>query len=302
MAMLHLAFLQSHSELESEDNLPLLPMASNLDLVNEADAFPYHNDDQDVYHFGVANVPATLGFILPPALDVLRGLPHWDVNDATRTVVLTGGGNADERSTVMEQTLLAMREKGRFEVLKRWRHEAFPVYGPNKEVLLTIERCASPLFGITKQTYGGMLDSTAEGGIASGETPLETLVRECEEEAALPPDLVRKHARAVGMISNFYVRGERAGGETNLLQPECHYVYDLPLPPDVVCRQNDDEVEEFHLWTVDEIKQALANREFKPNCIMLDFFIRHGILTAENEKDYIEIVSRLHRRLEFPTR
>ena len=32
---------------------------------------------------------------------------------------------------------------------------------------------------------------------------------------------------------------------------------------------------------------------------VLDFFIRHGIITADDE-GFIEIVARLHRRLEFP--
>jgi hypothetical protein len=32
----------------------------------------------------------------------------------------------------------------------------------------------------------------------------------------------------------------------------------------------------------------------------MDFFIRHGILTKDNEKDYDEIVSRIHRELDFP--
>jgi hypothetical protein len=34
---------------------------------------------------------------------------------------------------------------------------------------------------------------------------------------------------------------------------------------------------------------------------MIDFFIRHGILSAENEPDYLDIVARLHRRMEHPT-
>jgi len=31
-----------------------------------------------------------------------------------------------------------------------------------------------------------------------------------------------------------------------------------------------------------------------------DFFIRHGIITPENEPNYVEISSRIHRTLEFP--
>ena len=104
-------------------------------------------------------------------------------------------------------------------------------------------------------------------------------------------------------MTYFYIRDEKAGGETRLLQPECQYVYDLELPEDVVPTPGDNEVEEFYLWTVDEVKAAMAREVFKPNCavVMLDFFVRHGMLTAENEKDYIEIVARMHRRLEFPT-
>lgn len=33
------------------------------------------------------------------------------------------------------------------------------------------------------------------GGIVAGMTPLETVIKECEEEASLPEDLVRKCAR-----------------------------------------------------------------------------------------------------------
>ena len=87
------------------------------------------------------------------------------------------------------------------------------------------------------------------------------------------------------------------------MQPEVQYVYDIELPEDVVPKPGDDEVEEFYLWSVDEVQAAMAKGEFKPNCalVVLDFLIRHGVLTPANEKDYIEIVSRLHRRLEFPT-
>jgi hypothetical protein len=64
----------------------------------------------------------------------------------------------------------------------------------------------------------------------------------------------------------------------------------------------DGEVEGFELMGVEEVRVALAEGRFKPNCsvVLLDFLVRHGVLTPENESDYVEIVSRLHRRLEFP--
>ena len=169
-----------------------------------------------------------------------------------------------------------------------------------------------------KSTYGGMLDNTVAGGIASGEDPFESLVREADEEASLPKKLVRKDAKACGTVTYIHVRDARAGGEVGLIQPECQFVYDLELPADVVPQPNDTEVEvcdsnssifemltlceAFYLWSIEEVKESLAKGEFKPNCALLiiDFFIRHGILTPENESNYDEIKSRIHRKIDFP--
>ena len=304
-------------------------------------SFPYYQDDPQIYTARVStyskflvegcNVP--LGYMLPATVEGLQWPGYWKVDSDARTITLYCRDEDEDTATVhsksIAQTMDLARSASTFRVLKGWRNELYPVYGPNRELLLNIERAACPLFGVVtygvhmmayvqtregmklwvprrarnKQTYGGMLDNTVAGGISTGEEPFESLVREAAEEASLPEDLVRKRAKAVGTVTYFYVRDERAGGETGLLQPECQYVYDLEVGEDVVPKPGDNEVEKFHLWTVEEIQVALGNGDFKPNCalVMLDFFVRHGILTQANEKDYIEIVSRLHRRLDFPT-
>jgi 8-oxo-dGTP pyrophosphatase MutT (NUDIX family) len=312
---------------------------SNLDLVQQCDGFPYPESDPTAYlarintyyQLRVSGHNYALGYMLPSVAEVFRGIPSWELDDDERILTLTAGSTAEERSKAVELTLLAMRETGHFKVLNKWRNELYAVYGKGKELLFNVERSASPLFGVvtygihltaytrsqetgeikiwtprrarTKQTYGGMLDNAVAGGIASGESPFESLVRECAEEASLAEDLVRSKAKAAGTVTYYYIRDERAGGETNLMQPECQYIYDLELPEDVIPKPGDDEVEEFYLWSIDEVKQAMENGEFKPNCalVVLDFLIRHGFLTNENDRDFIEIVSRLHRRLEFPT-
>ena len=154
-----------------------------------------------------------------------------------------------------------------------------------------------------KQTYGGMLDNSVAGGLSTGEQPFECLVREAAEEASFSEQLVRSNAKPCGTVSYFHIRDARAGGEAGLLQPECQYVYDMEIGEEVIPKPGDNEVEDFYLWSVGEVKRALAEGQFKPNCavVLLDFFIRRGILTAENEKDYVEIVSRIHRKLPFPT-
>ena len=236
--------------------------------------------------------------------------------------------DVDKRSEILAKHLQDVREQHIFGVLDGWRDERYPIYGPGRELLLSMERSATPLFGVvtygvhmtgyveteegmkiwaprralTKQTYPGMMDNTVAGGLSTGEKPFECLIRECEEEASLPENLVRT-AKPCGTLTYFHVRDSRAGGETGLCQPECQYIYDLKMPQDVIPKPGDDEAMDFQLLSVEDVQKALAEGRFKPNCahLLLEFFVRHGILTAENEPDYIEIVSRLHRRLEFPT-
>jgi hypothetical protein len=85
--------------------------------------------------------------------------------------------------------------------------------------------------------------------------------------------------------------------------PNVLYCYDLQVGSETVPKPQDDEVEQFYLMSVGEVKEALLREEFKTNCasVMIDFFVRHGIITDDNEPDYLEIVTRLHRTLPIPT-
>jgi len=315
---------------------------SNLDLVNECDNFPHYQTNPNLFFAHINTYYALyvkgypddeLGYVLPSVANVFKGLPDWTLSEEERSLTLDGGATVAERSKIVEGTCKAMKATGHFKVLDKWRDELYPVYGPKGKLLFNMERSATSLFGVvtygshltaytrtrdaedveqikiwvarrspTKSTYPGMLDNTVAGGIATGDSPFETLVRECDEEASLPEAIVRKGAKAVGTVSYFHIRDRRAGGETKLLQPELQYVYDLELADDVVPKPRDDEVEAFELQTVAEVKRALRDGEFKPNCalVLLDFFVRHGLLSYEEDENYTEIVSRLHRKLEFP--
>ena len=317
------------------------PQKSNLDLVNDCDRFPYKETDPVGYakalsslytfHHSGSSDEAPSGYILDWVVERMPWGERWLIDHDRKTVLpalnTSFQASAKDLTKLIEETLLSAKEKGKFEILKRWRNELYPVTGLSSDI--SMERDGSPLFGINtygvhmtaytqgpggmkiwvprrqahKSTYGGMLDNTVAGGISYGESALNSLIREAEEEASLPEQLVRQHAKPCGTISYFMVRDERAGGETGLLQPECQFVYDLELGQDVVPKPNDDEVEDFQLWSVEKVQEAMAEDQFKPNCalVLLDFFIRHGILTPENEKHYVEIVSRLHRRLPFST-
>ena len=320
---------------------------SNLDIVKIADAFHYDADSpadrlerlNQYFHFRAAAHPVvTLGYMLPAVALTFVGLPDWDLDpdNSPRTLTLVGGHDEPTRTAIMEKTTLGMRATGDFKALEKWRDELFPIYGPDKELLFSIERSASPLFGVvtygvhmtayrwntgkdrerfmeiwvgrrssTRAKFPGMLDTSVGGALATGETPWMCLVRESEEEASLGEDIV-KNAKDAGTVTYFYLSGEGSGGETGLAQPECAYVFDLDLTdsPSDTLFPNDGSVEAFELLTVTEINQALSRKEFKPNCalVMLDFLIRHGQLKAEDEPNYREICSRIHRNLEFPVR
>ncbi|KAI9436816.1 NUDIX hydrolase domain-like protein, partial [Russula earlei] len=143
-----------------------------------------------------------------------------------------------------------------------------------------------PRRSATKPTYAGMLDNSVAGGIAGGTSALDTIVREAAEEASLDPEWVRSRARSVGAVS-YYFR-TKAGW----LQPEVEYVYDMRLEPgEAQLVPMDGEAESFELMTIDEVVSRMRAGEFKPNCalVLIDFLVRHGYLTAENEPRYLEI-------------
>lgn len=232
------------------------------------------------------------------------------------------------RTEILTKTLRKMAESGNFKILKGWRNEMFPIYGPNGDLILEIERAASSLFGVTaygvqmicytedskelrlwiarrsrlKQTYPGMLDCTAAGGLGSGDLPWDAVAREAEEEASIKIDVIRARANPFDRISYFHVKSARSE-ETSLLLPEVEYLYELKLNTATIPRPSDSEVEEFHLWTIEKVLEALRNGEFKPNSavVLINFFIRRGIPLPEMEPDYSNIMARLHRELPFPT-
>lgn len=151
-------------------------------------------------------------------------------------------------------------------------------------------------------TWKGMLDSTVAGGVAADETPFDNIVREAGEEASLSEDFVRAHAKQGGVLTYMGISKGENDWEVGMALPDMVCVYDLELTPNMIPRPCDDEVKEFKLMSIAEAQQNMLMRRFKPNSavVMLDFMIRHGLITIESEKDYVRIVQRMHRRLPFP--
>ncbi|KAI8631513.1 NUDIX hydrolase domain-like protein [Xylariaceae sp. FL1651] len=250
----------------------------------------------------------------------------------TGTGKATGADDAHDafETRVIAEQLDRARESDQVAILRKWRAEPYRILGLSDGREVRMARAGSAVFGIqtigvhmlgfchdndsgiklwiprrspTKQTFPGMLDNTVGGGLTADEDTLECLVREAEEEASLPGAWVKERARPVGTISYFSIRDERAGGpdEVGLLQPAIQVLYDLEMPPDMVPRPLDGEVAEFLLWTPKQTLEALREGRFKLNSAVawIDFFIRHGYITAQNEPDYLELAARIHRRIIF---
>ena len=149
-----------------------------------------------------------------------------------------------------------------------------------------------------------MLDNTVAGGLMTNEDPFECIIREADEEASLPESLMRQRVVETGTITYVYITDARSGGDPGYIYPECQWVYDLELPDDgsVVPEPKDGEVESFTLQTVEEIQEQLARGLWKPNSavVVIDFFMRHGVYTPENEPDFSELYARAHRDIPFP--
>ena len=137
--------------------------------------------------------------------------------------------------------------------------------------------------------YPGKWDNTVAGGQPAGISLQENLVKESAEEANIGPAYVA-HARPVGTIS---YRHELQYG----LRDDLIFAYELELPLDFQPTNADGEVEDFQLWPVEEVMEVVATGDdFKFNCnlVLIDFFIRHGLLTKVDQ-DFEEICRELYR-------
>lgn len=240
-----------------------------------------------------------------------------------------GKNTADAINAAFSTVVTTCVEQKLFHVLDGRHSEPFAVVGARYDRSVFVERFATALFGLTTRgahlvaycmdeggmkvwvprrsahlyTYPNMLDTTVAGGVKSGVPPFQTIVEEADEEAFLPEDLIRQKARCRGVISHMNVTGDDFPGEKGLVTPDYVYVYDIELPEDVTPKPHDEEVSSFTLMSIKELQAALLREEFKPDsaAVLVDFLIRHGIITPENEPDFVEISMRLHRRLPFRT-
>lgn len=289
------------------------------------------DESSSYYQLLLPNDPRSHGYIHPSVIQKLAWTASFEVSHSVpRTVQLLDDSNGEDTgaacSRAFYEVLSKAVESKTYPFLKTMQWENYKIVGAKYPI--EILRSAARLFGVCSRgahmtayvrtdtgikiwvarraahlfTYPGKLDTTVAGGVRANESPFECIVHEAAEEASIPADFVRSNAKACGAITYVAKSSDAYGDGSNLMTPVILYNYDIELPEHIIPRPQDDEVEDFYLWDLEQVKKAMNDREFKTNCsaVMIDFFIRHGIITDESEEDYLEILTRLHRKLPVP--
>ncbi|SMN21997.1 similar to Saccharomyces cerevisiae YJR142W Putative protein of unknown function [Maudiozyma saulgeensis] len=259
----------------------------------------------------------------------------FDVNFSKHSIRFKSD-NFDTRNQLIDQISLQLREHSDIQDLKGWRNEKYAVWSLEKKPYVLVERAMAGPMGIltygvhingyffdsktkeirfwiprrsaTKPTWPYMLDNMVAGGIGFPYGIHETVIKESLEEANLPKDIIDASISNAGVVSYLFYQGnpklDKFNTQNSYIVGEIEYVYDMKLDEEIIPRPNDGEVDSFNVMSLQEVITALQNAEFKPNCalVMVDFLIRHGYITTENEPNYLEILNRTHRTLPFPTR
>jgi isopentenyldiphosphate isomerase len=262
-----------------------------------------------------------VGHIRLDRIDKLRAFPDTFVVGPDHIALAPGLDNFEARGAAMAEPLGALREAGEF---PGWRGEYYPVMPEWDDApLMRVERATCPWLGARswgvhvngflrrddglhmwvarrardKPTYPGMLDNMVAGGQPIGIGLMENVIKECAEEADIPPAIAAL-ARAVGTIS--YCHQFEDG-----VKPDQQFCYDLELPADFTPRNTDGEVESFELWPIGRVAETVRQTfDFKFNCnlVIIDFLIRHGLIDADGEPDYAALCLGLRQtpRPDFP--
>ena len=255
-----------------------------------------------------------VGHIRVDRIDDLRRFPDTFIVGPDDVALTPGLDNFEARNAAMDEVLQALRGGGAF---PGWRGEYYPVMREWGDApLMRVERAACPWLGVRswgvhingfvrradglhmwvarrardKSTYPGMLDNMVAGGQPIGIGLIENVIKECAEEADIPPEIAAR-ARAVGVIS--YCHQFEDG-----VKPDQQFCYDLELPADFTPRNTDGEVESFDLWPIDRVIATVRETfDFKFNCnlVIIDFLIRHGLIDADGEPDYTALCLGLGR-------
>ena len=255
-----------------------------------------------------------VGWLTPERAAALKKLKGVFVSDGRGVGFKPSLKTAKQRSSAIEEILLDLTTTGLF---SRLRGEIYAVKNTwSDKAAFHIDRGLMANFGL--RAYGvhmnglvqkpsglhlwigtrsenvkvepGKLDNMVAGGQPAGLSLMENLVKECGEEAHMPPKIARA-AKCVSSIS--YAFDTRDG-----LRVDTLFCYDLAVPAAFKPKPS-EEITRYQLMPIQKALQlARTTRSFKFNVslVVIDCAIRHGLVTPDSVGDFDAIVAGLHER------
>jgi len=257
-----------------------------------------------------------VGMVCPAVVIQLANYPNVFSITKESVTFAVDLNDVNKRNLALDQVLRDLRSKDVFIPLRGWRDECYEIKRKFSEPpLFKIERSASPLFGMrkygvqingyvnhssfglciwfqkrspTKPTWPNMMDNFVGGGLSEGISVLDTAIKEAGEEANVPSSL-SANLKPAGSVSFFH-------GSERGIHPNTEFVFDLELPQDFVPHNNDGEVSGWQLVPVDQVVEVICSKDFKitSSPVVMDWLIRRGIVTVDNEPDLPEVVELIH--------
>ena len=215
---------------------------------------------------------------------------------------LVAGDGVEARSEALNEAAAHLAAAG----VVPLRREAFDVRAePDSKVLARLDRGALSPLGVVSQgvhlngrvrrpdglhlwvgwrskdksVAPGKLDNLVAGGVPSGLSPMQTLLKEAAEEASMPPALAAR-ARQVSRVS--YRMADGPGVRRDVL-----HCFDLDLPEDFAPVPADDEVERFELWPAERLLRTVretSDVKFNVNLVLIDLFLREGLVDPRSDE------------------
>ena len=236
---------------------------------------------------------AIRGRVRRDVAEILRTLPHIEPAELGWRLVESGASRT-VRSRALQEVAQGLRRHG---LIADWRNELSVVLDESGAEVARCERGAFRTLGLQnravhvngyradgqlwvarrstlKRADPGKLDNLAAGGVAAGESPRRTALREAWEEAGVPARLARR-VDFPGMV----IRSLR---ETTFgVHDELVIVADLELPQDFLPEGRDGEVAEFLCLSPAEAAAALDRDEFtvEAGLALRESMERRGALT-----------------------
>lgn len=270
---------------------------------NPTDFIPFIVDDEIV------------GKVRPDFAETLRPWPDvFHINSSSLKLAVETE-DLQERSTLVATILQQLVQQ---KVLPPLSSELYAaVIGNRHNPVLLLDRAVAPYFGIRSYgqhlngyvrtdegmklwiakrandriNYPGCLDNLVAGGLPNGITMQDNLIKECQEEAALPEELLK----GLVLTGSVQYNVDTTAG----FNPFILVCYDLELPADFQPCCTDGEVQEFFLMPVEEVMEIVRSTDdFKLNCnlVIIDFLIRHCYIGPKTD-DYLQILDGLHPKL-----